>query len=126
MLVYDAGALIEADRRNTAMWALHQEAVTREVFPVVPTVVLAQAWRGGPAHNLSRLLKGCDVVPDVSASIARAAGELCAKAGTSDVVDALVVLLAHDRSAGMIVTSDPGDLALLTDVLGARLTLHAV
>ncbi|MPZ65533.1 MAG: hypothetical protein GEU83_08450 [Pseudonocardiaceae bacterium] len=59
-------------------------------------------------------------------STARAAGELCAKAGTSDVVDALVVLLAHDGNAVMIVTSDPGDLTLLVAVLGARLTLHTV
>ena len=44
--------------------------------------------------------------------MALAAGELCAASGTSDVVDAAVVLVAR-RHGGRVATSDPDDLRRL-------------
>ncbi len=61
MIVYDAGALIAAERRDRPMWALHDGALRRRLSPLVPAGVLAQAWRGGPQANLSRLIAGCTV-----------------------------------------------------------------
>jgi hypothetical protein len=90
----------------------------------VPVVVLAQAWHGGPQPNLSRLLKGCQVVPD-DERIGRAAGAACAAAGTSDVVDAIVVVTAAVRAA-MIVTSDSRDLVRLGAAIGVQLRLYQV
>jgi predicted nucleic acid-binding protein len=43
---------------------------------------------------------------------ARAAGQLCGLAGTSDVVDASVALVARQRGAA-VVTSDPAELRRL-------------
>ena len=60
-LTYDTGALIAADRDYRLMWALHRAAIVRGLPPTVPVGVLAEAWRGGPQHRLSRLLKGCNV-----------------------------------------------------------------
>jgi len=57
-VVYDTGALLAAERRDFRLWALHDEALKRDVVPIVPVVVLAQAWRGGPRASLSRLLRG--------------------------------------------------------------------
>lgn len=123
-LVYDAGALVGAERRDEAMWVLHHRALARGVAPIVPVVVLAQAWRGGPQALLSRLLGGCLVV-SIEEDAGRAAGRACAAAGTSDVVDALVVVLALAHGAA-VVTSDPRDLGRLADALDAAVPLHAI
>jgi hypothetical protein len=47
----------------------------------------------------------------------RAAGALCARTGTSDIVDALVVITALNLAAA-IVTSDPGDVTHLARAAG--------
>jgi predicted nucleic acid-binding protein len=123
-IVYDAGALLAAERLDARVLAMHRELLRSHVKPLVPTVVLAQAWRGGPQHGLSQMLKGCDVVPD-DERIGRAAGSICASARTSDVVDAIVVAIAIQRQAS-VVTSDPGDLTQLAGAIGVKLPLFAI
>jgi predicted nucleic acid-binding protein len=120
-VVYDTGAFLAAERRNPDFLALHDELTAARVRPVVPVVVLAQAWRGGPQHQLSRVLKGCDVIPDDQPT-GRAAGVACCLSKTSDVVDAIVVATAVQRQAS-VVTSDPDDLNHLADAVGVNLRL---
>ncbi len=60
-LTYDTGALIAAERDNRLMWSLHRAAISHGITPTVPAGVLAESWRGGPQHHLSRLLKGCEI-----------------------------------------------------------------
>lgn len=110
-LVYDTGALLAAERNDRALWLLHRQALANGITPTVPLVVLAQAWRGGPQHSLSRLLSGC-LTGKLDEPMCRAAGVLCARAGTSDIVDALVVITAKHLGAA-IVTSDSGDVTRL-------------
>lgn len=123
-IVYDAGALLAAERRDADFLALHDELARTHIRPLVPVVVLAQVWRGGPQHQISRVLKGCEIVPD-DQKIGRAAGILCAMAKTSDVVDAIVVATAAQRLAA-VVTSDPDDLSHLADGIGFKLRLFAI
>lgn len=123
-LTYDTGALIAAENHLSAMWALHRRALRRGIQPVVPAVVLAQAWRGGPQHNLSRLVDSC-VVESLGETAARQIGRLLGKTGTSDVVEAAVVLSAAERG-GAVVTSDPDDLSALARAHGVELPLHRV
>ncbi len=123
-VVYDTGALLAAERRDARLWALHDEALARDVVPLVPVVVLAQAWRGGPQALLSRLLRGCRVEPDTE-TLGRAAGRACAVAGTDDVVDAIVIVTALLHHAA-VITSDPGDLGRIADALNAPVRLHLV
>lgn len=123
-VVYDTGALLAAERRDVRLWAVHDEVLARDLVPFVPAVVLAQSWRGGPQAALSRFLRGCEVLP-VSEATARAAGVACAAAGTSDVVDAIVVVTALARGAA-VFTSDVGDLRRLADALGVRVPLQHV
>lgn len=123
-ILYDTGALIAAERADQRLSAFHKAARLSGWTPVVPVVVLAQAWRGGPQPRLSRLLKGCDVLPDTE-HIGRRAGRACAKAGTSDVVDAIVVVTALELRAP-VVTSDPHDLGLLLDALDESIEMHVV
>jgi hypothetical protein len=122
-VVYDAGALIAAERGSRSMWALHRRLLERGVQPSVPAVALAQAWRGARQHQLARLLRSCVVEPFAERE-ARIAGAALASSGTSDVVDAGVVVAAGRR--GTIVTSDPADLRAVADALGAHLQLHAI
>jgi predicted nucleic acid-binding protein len=120
-LVYDTGALLAAERRNPDFLALHDEATAARIRPIVPVVVLAQAWRGVPQHRISRVLKGCDILPD-DAAIGRAAGVACAASGTFDVVDAIVIATAVRHQAA-VVTSDHGDLTRLADSIGVKIRL---
>ncbi|MGI8730662.1 MAG: hypothetical protein ACR2LK_11875 [Solirubrobacteraceae bacterium] len=80
----------------------------------VPAGALAQAWRN-PARQvrLARVMSAAGIViHSLDAAGARAAGQLCAATGTSDVVDASVVLVAGVVD-GVTVTSDPDDLRRL-------------
>lgn len=123
-VVYDTGALVAAERRDPDFLALHDELTAARIRPVVPVVVLAQAWRGGPQHQISRVLKGCDIVPDDERT-GRAAGVACGAAGTADVVDAIVVTTAV-RFQAPVVTSDSGDITRIADALGLKIRLYAV
>lgn len=122
--MYDTGALVAAERRDRKVWHLHATALESGTRPIVPVVVLAQAWRGGPQVDVSRFLRGCDTRP-ASEEAGRAAGALCGRAGTSDVVDALVVVMAMQLRAP-VVTSDPEDLGHLASAAGAKIRLHVV
>ena len=103
---------------------MHRAAVRRGVPRTVPAAVLAQVWRGGPQAQLSRLLRGCKVA-ELDEAEARAAGALCGAAGTSDIVDAALVVGAIDRDDA-VVTSDPDDIGRLTAAAGADLVIQRV
>ncbi len=124
MIVYDAGALVAAERDQRPMWALHAATLRRGLSPLVPAAVLAQVWRGGPQVSLSRLLAGCTITP-LDERIARTSGALCGRAGSDDVVDASVVVLAQMLDAS-VVTGDADDLRRLADAAGYSISLHEI
>ena len=70
---------------------------------------------GGPQPQLSRLLAGCRI-EHLDKARARSAGTACAFAGTSDIIDAAVVVGAAARN-DLVITSDPTDLEHLRDVV---------
>lgn len=118
--VYDTGALLAAERHDDRFGRIHRNRMESGVHRVyVPVVVLAQAWRGGPQPRISRLLKDCEILPDTEA-LGRAAGTACARAGTSDVVDAIVVMTAL-ATGSAVVTSDPHDMEKLAAAFGRKL-----
>jgi hypothetical protein len=123
-LTYDAGALIAAERGNRELWALHRRSLERGEAPTVPSGVLGQAWRGGPQAQMSRLLAGCRV-EDLNEARARSAGAACGAAGSSDVVDASVVVGAAARG-DLVVTSDVGDLERLREAVGVAVRLRSI
>ena len=57
-LVYDAGALVAADRNNRRMWALHRRALERGIVPQVPATVLIQTWRSSRQAHLGSSAQG--------------------------------------------------------------------
>lgn len=123
-LTYDTGALIAAARSDRLLWALHRAALRRGLSPTVPAGVLGEAWRGGPQHQMSRLLKGCDVEP-LTEHQARDVGVLAARCGLSDTVD-LAVAEGAVRRNHAIVTSNRADIELIASAARRRLTIHDV
>lgn len=78
----------------------------------MPAPVLTQVWRGGARQAmLSRILRSC-VIDPTNDRVARDAGQLLGRSGSTDAVDAIVVASALRRHA-LIVTSDPDDIAML-------------
>lgn len=112
--VYDAGALIAIESDDRRMWAIHKTALTQNRQIVVPAIVVGQAWRDGRKQaRLARVLRTCEVEP-TELETAKAAGVLCGRAGTSDVVDATVLVTALAHRAN-IVTSDHKDMTELAE-----------
>lgn len=123
-VTYDTGALIAAERDSKFVWSLHRELLEQEMKPRLPAVVLGQAWRGGPQARLSRLVRGCLIEPFTEQQ-ARAAGVALAASGSSDLVDAAVVIAAISRD-DLVVTSDPDDLRRIAAAIGHDLAVHVV
>lgn len=121
-VTYDTGALIAAERDSRSVWRLHRRMIERGMQPTLPTVVLGQAWRGGPQARLSRLVHGCLIEPFTEQQ-ARTAGVALAASGSSDLIDAAVVTTALERG-DMIVTSDPDDLRRIASALGRSVELY--
>jgi predicted nucleic acid-binding protein len=125
--LYDAGALIAIDKNDRRMWARYQVAMDEGRDIWVPAVVVGQAWRDSRRQvRLGKFLVGCRVDP-VGPETAKAAGVLCGRARTTDVVDATVVVMAAATGA-VIWTSDPDDIQALADESSTRpaLVIRAV
>jgi hypothetical protein len=123
-VTYDTGALIAAERDSRSVWRLHRRMIERGMQPTLPTVVLGQAWRGGPQVGLSRLVNGCRIEPFTEAQ-ARAAGAALAASDGRDLVDAAVVVTALARG-DLIVTSDPDDLRRIATAIGRSVEVYVV
>ena len=121
-VTYDTGALIAAERDSRSVWRLHRRMLERGMQPTLPTVVLGQAWRGGPQARLSRLVRGCRIEPFTEPQ-ARTAGAALAASGSSDLIDAAVVITALARD-DMIVTSDPDDLRRIARAMGGSVEIY--
>jgi rRNA-processing protein FCF1 len=113
-VVLDAGALIAFERGDAKMRALVREALKTKARVVIPAGVLGQAWRGAPRQAPLRALVKMPTtcVPSLDQVLAEAAGVLCGRAGSSDVIDASVVLVAR-RERAVVVSSDVQDLQRL-------------
>jgi hypothetical protein len=113
-LILDAGALIALERGDGRMRALMRAAIEERRRMVIPAGVLAQFFRVGPRRAVLRALLGSPAfdVPALDRMLAEAAGVLCGRSRTSDVIAATVVLHARcERS--LVLTSDADDLVRL-------------
>jgi predicted nucleic acid-binding protein len=120
-VVYDAGALIAADRSDRETWADHRARLELGVVPSTTAPVVAQVSRSARQAQLRRFLRGCEVVPFADAD-AHEVGALAGKAKTNDVVDVHVVVVAAKRGYG-VVTSDESDLRPIAAAFGRPVPL---
>ncbi len=123
-VVYDAGALVAAERNDRRLWADHRVRLEAGVVPLVPAPVVAQVSRSPRQVQLRRLLRGCEVLA-LDETTAHAVGQLLGRSGTADVVDATVVTVAIAEQAE-IVTADRNDISRLASVAGARLVITQI
>ena len=101
------------------MNALLQRAKDLGRRVIIPSGVLAQVWRSrGPRQVRLAILLGATVVriEDLTRNRAQAAGELCGRSGTTDIVDASVVVAAWTNGR-VVVTSDLEDIGRLDPTL---------
>ena len=113
-VILDTGALIGFERNDRRVVAIIARALEHHDSLIVPSGVVAQAWRDGSRQaRLARLLGShlCEVLV-LDDRQARAAGQLCGLADTTDVIDASVAAAARDLGA-RVLTSDPDDLRRL-------------
>ena len=113
-VILDTGALIGFERNDRRVVAIIARALEHHDSLIVPSGVVAQAWRDGSRQaRLARLLGShlCEVLV-LDDRQARAAGQLCGLADTTDVIDASVAVAARDLGA-RVLTSDPDGLRRL-------------
>jgi hypothetical protein len=122
--VLDAGALVAVDRRDRRIGA-QLRVLQQQGTPLrASTAVVGQVWRDGRKQaNLARVLAGVGMEP-LSKDDGKRIGELLAQAGSSDVVDAHVALMA--APADLILTSDPGDIRKLLRARGVSARVQLV
>lgn len=110
-LVLDAGAILAAERGDRDVVALIKGELQRGHVPITHGGIVGQVWRGGARQaRIAALLDGTLVVP-LDAVLGRRAGALLARARKADVIDAALVLLAHEGDT--VLSSDAGDLRAL-------------
>lgn len=124
-LVLDAGAFLAVERGDRHVVALIKRERLAGRPPLTHGGVVGQVWRDGAGRQatVARLLVGVEITP-LHAGLGRRAGTLLAGTGTSDVIDAAVVLLA--RGDDEIMTSDVDNLALLAAATGVHVDLLPV
>ena len=121
-LVLDSGALIALERDDRSAWRRYKAAQRAGVVPVTHGGVVGQVWRGRGTRQarLAQVLASTDVRA-LDETLGRASGALLGATRGRDVVDAALVLLAHDGDR--IITSDPDDIAGLAAATGRHVEI---
>lgn len=123
-LILDAGAFVAAERGDRDVVGFIERERRAGRMATTHGGVIGQIWRGGGRQAaLSRLLAGVLVAP-LDDALGRRAGVLLARTATRDVIDAALVLLAEDGDE--ILTSDPGDLAILAAAAHADIEIMRI
>lgn len=113
-VTFDAGGLIALDRDDRRVVVLLARASQTNAPITIPASALSQAIRRPERQvRLARLIRQpATTVAALDRVDATSVGRLLAASGTSDVVDAHVVICAR-RAGQRVVTADPDDLRRL-------------
>ena len=114
-VLYDAGVLVAAERNDRRIWADHRIRLELGIEPLTTAPIVAQVSRSTRQVQLRRFLRGCGVAA-FSAEQSHEVGALLADAGTADVVDAHLAIVAA-RGRLTVLTSDPDDVRHLSSHL---------
>ena len=116
-VLYDVAVLVAADRNERRAWAEHRVRLEAGLIPAVPAPVVSQVSSSPAQVQLTRLLRGCEIVA-LTGRRAHATGQLLGRAESADVVDAAVAQLAAELRAD-VVTGDRADIRRLLDAAGS-------
>ncbi|MDB4945153.1 MAG: uncharacterized protein JWP97_4687 [Labilithrix sp.] len=108
---FDTGMLVAIERQRPRAVEVFHAIVRRGYLPIVPAIVYAEWWRGraGIAQDLAAAV----VIEDLTAPVARLAGEALASVRAVSVGDAIVMASAALRGGGVVYSSDYVDLSAL-------------
>jgi predicted nucleic acid-binding protein len=106
-VTFDTGMLIALERRKAGALALLRACRLSRARITIPAAVVAEWWRGSHPGMLE-----IGMLEALSPQLAMRAGDLLARDGTSNAVDAIVIASAAQRG-DIVVTSDPDDLRAL-------------
>lgn len=109
-LTFDTGALVALERRKQRMTDVFVRARQARLPIIVPSVAVAEWWRGRTDVR-ARILAGVLVEP-LDDSLACLAGDALAAVTDATMADA-VVMAAAARRGSLVYTSDVGDLEKL-------------
>lgn len=123
-VVYDAGALIAADRSDRALWAEHRARLEFGIVPITTAPVVAQVSRSSKQAQLRRFLRGCQLVP-FGVEEAHDVGALAGRCSVDDVID-LHVLTVAKRAGASVMTSDEQDLSQVASALRPPVPIIAI
>jgi hypothetical protein len=123
-VVYDAGVFIAAERNNREVWADHRARLELGVVPTTTAPVVAQVSRSERQAQIRRILRGCEIAA-FEQGHAHEVGALLARARTSDVVDAHVIVVAA-KVAATVLTGDIDDLSVLSSHLSTPVAVRLV
>jgi predicted nucleic acid-binding protein len=123
-VVYDAGVLVAAATDERETWADHRVRLELGELPRTTAPVVAQVSRSGHQVLLRRFLRGCETVA-FSQEHAHDVGALLGRTGTSDVVDAHLIVIAA-KTGSTVLTSDIDDLRSLSNQLPLPVSLRRV
>lgn len=122
-MILDAGFLISIDRNERGAKRVLEALARSGVAARTTEPVVAQVWRDGVRQ--AALARALQTVVVHRFAGGRRVGVLLGRAGTTDVVDAHLVLLGAEIGEP-VLTGDPDDLQRLADALGAGApTIHA-
>jgi len=118
-LVLDSGGVTALAEGNVTVRAAVVRARRDGWSVVIAAPVLAEVHTGRRDHaHIDRAVNAVETVLPTTATRARQAGELRARSGVLDVVDAIVVAEAIEAQPAVIVTSDPDDIGRLVNAAG--------
>lgn len=106
----DTGALIALERRRQRMLGFLQIARADKITVVVPSVCIAEWWRG--RTDVREKILAAVIVEHTDDALVRLTGEALAAVPTATCIDAMVMASAA-RRGGVVLTSDVDDLTRL-------------
>jgi len=109
----DTGALLALERRRQRALVFLRKAQLDHVPLVVPSVCVAEWWRG--RTDLRERILAAVIVQHTTAELVRSAGEALAAVPTATCLDAIVMATAAQRG-GVLLTSDVDDMTRLQSV----------
>ena len=118
-VVYDAGALVAAQRREFRFLRMHRSFLEAKRSLVVPVPAYVQVHRDDPRQHGVHVLMKAVTLHRADKAVADLAGRALRETGTEDAVDAIVAATALVLEAPL-VTSDPADMRRLLDALDSR------
>jgi hypothetical protein len=110
VFTFDTGALLALERRKQRMLAIFKTARVDRIAMVVPSMCVAEWWRG--RTDVREKILAALIVQHTDDALVKVTGEALAVVPKATTIDAVVMATAA-RRGGVVFTSDPGDLLLL-------------